>query len=50
MICLSVKPLFLGFKVLDSQFKLVSYIGGSSRCLMRIIRLDLLSNSYFVGC
>lgn len=29
MICLSIKPLFLGFRALSSQFKLVSYIGGS---------------------
>jgi hypothetical protein len=29
MICLWVKPLFLGFRALGFQFKLVSYIGGS---------------------
>jgi len=29
MICLSIKPLFLSLRAFGSQFKLVSYNGGS---------------------
>jgi hypothetical protein len=45
------KLLFLGFRVLCFQFKLVSYmVVLSSKFVMKIILLDFLSNSYFVDC